>query len=66
MLFRSAIVNALHTEILRALQTADVHDALAKHGVSAHAESPAQFTAFIKADRARMIAVAQQIDLKAE
>jgi tripartite-type tricarboxylate transporter receptor subunit TctC len=62
----AAIVNALHAEILRALQAADVRDALAKQGVSAHAESPAQFTAFIKADRARMVAVAQQLDLKTE
>ena len=61
-----AIVNALHGEITRALQAAEVRDALMKQGVSARAESRAEFSAFIKADRERMFTVAQQIDIKTD
>ena len=62
----TAVVNGLHGEIVRVLQTTDVRNALSGQGVSAHAESPAQFAAFIKSDRKRMFAVAQQIDIKTD
>jgi tripartite-type tricarboxylate transporter receptor subunit TctC len=59
----TAIVNRLYGEVIKALQSGDVRDALAKQGVTALAESPAEFAAFIKADRERMTRVAQQVDI---
>jgi hypothetical protein len=59
----TAIVNRLYGEVIKALQSADVRDALAKQGVTALAESPAEFAAFIKTDRERMTRVAQQVDI---
>jgi tripartite-type tricarboxylate transporter receptor subunit TctC len=57
----AAIVNQFHREILRALQAADVREALGKQGVVMLAESPSEFSAFIKADRERMTRVARQV-----
>jgi tripartite-type tricarboxylate transporter receptor subunit TctC len=57
------VVNRLYAEVIKALQSADVRDALVKQGVTAHAESPAEFTAFIRADRERMARVARQVDI---
>ena len=59
----NSIVTKLHTEIIKALQNTGVRDALSKQGVSAHAESPAQFAAFIKADRERVALVARQVEI---
>jgi tripartite-type tricarboxylate transporter receptor subunit TctC len=49
-----AIVDKLHTEIVKALRTTEVRELLVKQGVTAHAESQADFTAFIKAERERL------------
>lgn len=62
----AVVVNKLHREIVRALQTADVRNALIGQGVSAHAESLAEFAAFVKIDRERIFAVAQQLDIKTD
>ena len=62
----AAIVSRLHAETLKALQAPDIREALLKQGVSPQAESPAAFAAFIKADRARMAKIAQQVDIPAD
>ena len=54
------IVKKLHAEIVKALQSPDVRELLAKQGVTAHAESPAEFTAFIKTERERIARVGRQ------
>ena len=56
----AVIVNKLHAEIVKALQSPEVRELLAKQGVTAHAESPAEFTAFIKAERERIARVGRQ------
>ena len=48
------IVKKLHAEIVKALQTPEVLDLLTRQAVTAHAESPAEFTAFIKLERERI------------
>ena len=57
----SVIAKGLHAEIVKALQSPDVRELLAKQGATAHAESPAEFTAFIKAERERIARVARQV-----
>jgi tripartite-type tricarboxylate transporter receptor subunit TctC len=57
------IVNKLHTEIVKALRTPEVRELLVKQGVTAHAESQADFTAFIKADRDRLARVGRQVGI---
>jgi len=62
----AAIVKKLHAEIVKALQTPDVRELLAKQGATAHAESPAEFTAFIKAERERIARVGRQVGITLE
>jgi tripartite-type tricarboxylate transporter receptor subunit TctC len=50
----AALMKQLHTEIVKALQSPEVQELLAKQGATAHAESPAEFTAFNKAERERI------------
>jgi tripartite-type tricarboxylate transporter receptor subunit TctC len=57
----AVIVKKLHAEILKAMQSPEVRDLLAKQGATAHAESPVEFTAFIKAERERIARVARQV-----
>jgi tripartite-type tricarboxylate transporter receptor subunit TctC len=59
----TAIVNALYADIVRVVQSPEVREALARQGVNAHAESPAEFAAFIRADRERMARVARQVEI---
>ena len=56
----AVIVKKLHAEIVKALQSPEVRELLAKQGATAHAESPAEFTAFIKAERERIARVGRQ------
>lgn len=56
----AVIVKKLHAEIVKALQSSEVRELLAKQGVVAHPESPAEFTAFIKAERERIARVGRQ------
>jgi tripartite-type tricarboxylate transporter receptor subunit TctC len=56
----AVIVNRLHAEIVAALQSSEVRELLARQGVTAHAESSAEFTAFIKVDRERIARVGRQ------
>jgi tripartite-type tricarboxylate transporter receptor subunit TctC len=57
------IVRKLHAEIVKAMQTPEVREQLAKQGATAHAESPAEFAAFIKAERARITRVGRQVGI---
>jgi tripartite-type tricarboxylate transporter receptor subunit TctC len=50
----AAIAMRLHAEIVRALRSADVRELLAKQGATAQPESPAEFVAFMKAERSRI------------
>ena len=59
----AVIVNKLHSEIVRALQTPDVREQYAKQGATAHPESPAEFIAFIKAERSRIARVGKQVGI---
>ncbi len=56
----AVIVKKLHAEIVKAMQSPDVRELIAKQGATAHAESPAEFTAFIKAERERIARVGRQ------
>ena len=59
----AAIVNKLHSEIVKALQQPDVREQYAKQGAMAHPESPAEFTTFIKAERSRIARVGKQVGI---
>jgi tripartite-type tricarboxylate transporter receptor subunit TctC len=59
----AVIVKKLHVEIVKALQTAEVRELLAKQGAVAHAESPAAFTAFMKAERERIARLGRQVTI---
>jgi tripartite-type tricarboxylate transporter receptor subunit TctC len=49
-----AIVRKLHRETVKALQTPEVRDLIAKQGATVQPESPADFSVFMKAERARI------------
>jgi tripartite-type tricarboxylate transporter receptor subunit TctC len=59
----AGIVNKLHAELVKAMQSPEVRELLAKQSVTAYAESPAEFTAFIKADRERIARVGRQVNI---
>lgn len=48
------ILARLHVEIIKALSSPDVRELLAKQGATAKPESPAEFAAFMKAERTRI------------
>ena len=49
----SAIIAKLHAEIIKALQAPEVRDLVAKQGATVQPESPAEFAAFMLAERVR-------------
>jgi tripartite-type tricarboxylate transporter receptor subunit TctC len=59
----ASIVTRVHAEIMKAMQTPEVREQLAKQGATAHAESPSEFTAFIKAERERIARVGRQVGI---
>jgi tripartite-type tricarboxylate transporter receptor subunit TctC len=59
----SVVVKKLHAEIVKALQTSEVRELIAKQSATAHAESSAEFTAFIKAERERIARVGRQVSI---
>jgi tripartite-type tricarboxylate transporter receptor subunit TctC len=61
-----AIVNRLHREILTALTARDVRDAMNRNGATPHPESPADFAAFIKAERERIARIGRQAGIVLE
>jgi len=56
----AVIVKKLHAEIVKAMQTPEVRELLAKQSATAHAESPGEFAAFIKIERERITRVGRQ------
>jgi tripartite-type tricarboxylate transporter receptor subunit TctC len=62
----SVIVDRLHGEIVKALRTSEVRELLVKQGVTAHAESQADFTAFIKTERERLARVGRRAGITLE
>jgi tripartite-type tricarboxylate transporter receptor subunit TctC len=56
-------VTKLHGEIVKAMQSSEVRELLARQGATAHAESPAEFTAFIKAERERIARLGRQVSI---
>ncbi len=57
----AAIAKTLHAEIVKATQSAEVREQLAKQGAATHAESPAEYAAFIKAERERIARIGRQV-----
>jgi tripartite-type tricarboxylate transporter receptor subunit TctC len=60
------IVKKLHSEIVKAMRSPDVTALLAKQSATAHAESPAEFTAFIRVERERIARVGRQAGIKVD
>jgi len=58
-----AVVKILHGEIIKAMQSREIRDLLAKQSTTAHAESPAEFTAFIKIERERIGRIGRQVGI---
>ena len=55
-----AIVRRLHQELLAALSSPDALSAMAKNGATASPETPADFAAFMKSERARIAEIGRQ------
>jgi tripartite-type tricarboxylate transporter receptor subunit TctC len=60
----AAIVLKLHTELIKALQAPEVRDLIAKQGASVQPESPAEFTAFMRAERSRIANLGKQANIR--
>jgi tripartite-type tricarboxylate transporter receptor subunit TctC len=60
----AAITLKLHTELIKALQTPGVRELIAKQGASVQPESPAEFTAFMRAERARIANLGRQANIR--
>ena len=58
------IMKKLHAEIVKAEQSPEVRAQLARQGARAHAETPAEFSAFIKAERQRLARVGRQAHIR--
>jgi tripartite-type tricarboxylate transporter receptor subunit TctC len=56
----SNLVSRLHRELLAVLKATDARDAMNKNGATPHPESPAEFAAFIAAERERIARVGRQ------
>lgn len=61
-----AIAARLHMETVNALQAPEVRDLIARQGATARPETPAQFTAFMKAERARIALLGKQASITAD
>jgi tripartite-type tricarboxylate transporter receptor subunit TctC len=57
------IVKRLHQELLAALDAPDARAAMAKNGATASPESPAEFAAFMKSERARIAKLGKQANI---
>ena len=54
----------LHAELIKALRSPDVRDLIAKQGASVQPESPAEFSAFMRAERARVARLGKQANIR--
>jgi len=59
----AALQKKLHAEIVRALQTPEVRELLAKQGATAHPETPAEFAAHMKAERGRIAEIGKKANI---
>lgn len=59
-----AIVAKLHAEIIKALQAPEVRDLVAKQGATVQPESPAEFAAFMLAERLRISNLGKQANIR--
>jgi tripartite-type tricarboxylate transporter receptor subunit TctC len=59
----SSITARLHGEIVKALRAPDVVDLIAKQGATVRPETPAEFVAFMKAERTRIAAIGKQASI---
>jgi tripartite-type tricarboxylate transporter receptor subunit TctC len=59
-----AIARRLHAEVVKALQSPEVRDLVAKLGATVQPESPAEFTAFIHAERTRIGNLGRQANIR--
>jgi len=62
----ATILKKLHTEIVKAEQTPEVRAQLARQGARPHAETPAEFAVFIKAERDRLARVGKRAHITFE
>ena len=58
------IAARLHAELVTALQSPDVRDLVAKQGASVQPESPAAFSTFMRAERARIANLGKQANIR--
>jgi tripartite-type tricarboxylate transporter receptor subunit TctC len=59
-----AIIDRLHGEIVRALRSPDVSEALLKQGATAQPDSPAAFAKYIREERDRIAAVGKSAGIR--
>lgn len=59
-----AIIAKLHAEIIKALQAPEVRDLVAKQGATVQPESPAEFAAFMLAERVRISNLGKQANIR--
>ena len=60
----SAIIAKLHAEIIKALQAPEVRDLVAKQGATVQPESPAEFAAFMLAERVRISNLGKKANIR--
>jgi tripartite-type tricarboxylate transporter receptor subunit TctC len=58
------ITERLHAELVKALQSPDVRDLVAKQGASVQPETPTEFSAFMRAERARIANLGKQANIR--
>jgi tripartite-type tricarboxylate transporter receptor subunit TctC len=61
-----AIIDRLHTEIVRALDVPEVRDPLVRQGLTPAPMTPDQFTAFIRSEMERNAKIIKALNLKIE
>jgi len=57
------ILDLLHAEIIKALRSTEVRELLARQGATAQPESPAEFAAFMKAERTRIAGIGKRANI---
>jgi tripartite-type tricarboxylate transporter receptor subunit TctC len=59
----AVIVKKLHAEIVKATQSPEVREQLARQSATAHADTPAEVTAFMRLERERIARVGRQVGI---
>ena len=58
------VATRLHVELVKALQSPDVRDLIARQGATVQPESPAEFSAFMRAERMRIAHLGKQANIR--